>query len=109
MATTPCRTMTSFRAVGSATVRVVAFTSLVVAIATTFAAAGQAPPRRDGHGGAPLDEYNRALGVECSHCHVPDQWQDDSKQTKATARKMIEMVPLLNAKLRGVGEVTCWT
>src|SRR5918999_5272050 len=56
-------------------------------------------PRRDGHGRGPLDEYNRALGIECSHCHVPEQWQDESKPAKATARKMTDMVTLLNGKL----------
>jgi hypothetical protein len=71
--------------------------------------AGQAP-RADGHGRVPLDEYNKALGVDCSHCHVPDQWQDEGKAPKATARKMSEMVTLLNGKLlRGIGEVSCWT
>ena len=82
---------------------------LTLIMAASSSAAGQSAPRADGHGKAKLDEYNRSLGVECSHCHVPDQWQDDSKPAKATARKMIEMVPLLNAKLRGVGEVSCWT
>jgi hypothetical protein len=81
----------------------------IVAGTGSFSTARQAPPRSDGHGRAKLDEYNRALGVECSHCHVPDQWHDDSKAPKATARKMIEMVPLLNAKLRGIGEISCWT
>jgi hypothetical protein len=67
-------------------------------------------PRPDGHGRAALDDYNRALGVECSHCHVPDQWQDGSKPPLATARKMSEMVTLVNGKLlRGIGEVSCWT
>lgn len=70
---------------------------------------GQAPARRDGHGRARLDEFNRALGVDCAHCHEPDRWEDDSKAAKATARRMIEMVPALNAKLRGIGEVSCWT
>lgn len=82
---------------------------MAVVFLCTVSAAGQSPPRRDGHGRATLDEFNRALGVECSHCHVPDAWQDDSKPAKATARKMSEMVPLLNARLRGVGEVRCWT
>jgi hypothetical protein len=86
---------------------VVLFGALVWA--GTMSAGGQTPPRPDGHGRAKLDEYNRALGVECAHCHVPDQWQDDAKPAKATARKMIEMVPLLNGKLRGIGEVSCWT
>jgi cytochrome c553 len=83
---------------------------VVIIIAVTMSAAPSAQaPRKDGHGRAKLDEYNRALGVECSHCHVPDQWGDDSKAPKATARRMAEMVPQLNAKLRGVGEVSCWT
>jgi hypothetical protein len=76
----------------------------------TFATVAAQAPRADGHGRAALDEYNRALGVECSHCHVPDQWQDESKPPKATARKMSEMVALVNGKLlRGIGEVSCWT
>ena len=77
--------------------------------AAALSATGQTSPRADGHGKAKLDEYNRALGVECSHCHVPDAWQDESKPQKATARKMSEMVTALNAKLRGIGEVRCWT
>ena len=85
----------------------------VLAASMLFTAAtfveGQAP-RADGHGRAALDEYNKALGVDCAHCHVPDQWQDESKAPKATARKMTEMVTLLNGKLlRGIGEVNCWT
>jgi Photosynthetic reaction centre cytochrome C subunit len=88
-------------------VRHAALAILLVTVHTNPALAQT--PRPDGHGKAKLDEFNRALGVECSHCHVPDQWQDDSKPPKATARKMIEMVPLLNEKLRGVGEVACWT
>jgi hypothetical protein len=71
---------------------------------------GSETQRSDAHGSAPLEEYNKALGVDCAHCHVPDQWQDDTKPTKATARKMSEMVTLINGKLlRGVGEVSCWT
>lgn len=84
----------------------------MLAIAVLIAAepADAQAPRADGHGRAALDEYNRALGVECSHCHKPDQWQDESKPAKATARKMSEMVTLLNGKLlRGIGEVSCWT
>ena len=82
-------------------------TTLVVA--APVVAASQAP-RTDGHGSDGLDEYNRALGVECTHCHVQDQWQDDTKPPKATARQMREMVALINGKLlRGVGEVACWT
>ncbi len=87
---------------------VVLLGSIIVAGAGASSGA-QAPPPADSHGSFKLDDFNRWLGVECSHCHVPDQWQDDSKPPKATARKMMEMVPLLNGKLRGVGEVSCWT
>lgn len=87
-----------------------AVTAITLALCAVTSAAGQNAPRRDGHGGAPLDEYNRALGVECSHCHVPDQWADETVPAKAVARQMSEMVTLLNGKLlRGVGEVQCWT
>jgi hypothetical protein len=89
--------------------RALVLTLALIACAGPTSAAAQNPPRQDGHGRAKLDEFNRALGVECAHCHVPDQWADDSKPAKATARKMIEMVPLLNGKLRGVGEVSCRT
>ena len=84
---------------------------LVIVCAALATAAAQAPPRPDGHGrNGKLEDYNRALGVECSHCHVPDQWQDESKPTKEQARKMAEMVTVLNRKpLRGIGEVSCRT
>lgn len=53
--------------------------------------------------------FNRALGVDCSHCHVPDQWTDESKPTFAIARNMTRMVEVLNQKLDGVGKVSCST
>lgn len=95
----------------AAVVRLPPLTFLAVSVTAICAGvlSAQTPPRADGHGAFKLDDFNRSLGVECSHCHVPDQWQDDAKPPKATARRMIEMVPLLNEKLRGVGEVSCWT
>jgi Photosynthetic reaction centre cytochrome C subunit len=57
-----------------------------------------------------MEEYNRALGVECAHCHVPDQWADESKPQFATARNMNRMVGELNDRLlRDIGTVSCWT
>ena len=57
-----------------------------------------------------MEEYNRALGVECAHCHVPDQWADESKPQFATARNMNHMVGELNDRLlRDIGTVSCWT
>lgn len=81
----------------------------IVACAGGFSRAAQAPPRVDGHGSYKLDDFNRWLGVECSHCHVPDKWTDDSKPGKVMARKMIGMMPIVNGKLKGVGETTCWS
>lgn len=92
------------------TTRAVFASVFVLACLLAPTASAQTPPRADGHGSSKLDEYNRALGVECSHCHVPDQWGDDSKPAKAQARKMREMVTLLNdTMLKGVGQVRCWT
>lgn len=54
--------------------------------------------------------FNRALGVECAHCHVPDQWHEETKPAFTTARNMFRMVEHLNAnQLSAVGGVTCWT
>jgi hypothetical protein len=70
--------------------------------------AAQTPPRADGHGKYKLEDFNRWLGVECTHCHLADKWADDSKPAKVMARKMVGMMPVVNSNLRGVGEVTCW-
>lgn len=54
--------------------------------------------------------FAQALGVECAHCHVADEWKDASKPTYATAQKMSEMVRELNAnQLAGTKGVDCWT
>ena len=43
-----------------------------------------------------MEEYNRALGVGCAHCHVPDRWAEESKPQFATARNMNRMVAEVN-------------
>src|SRR5260370_40030519 len=54
--------------------------------------------------------FNRALGVECAFCHVPDQWENESKPQFATARKMFQMVKVLNEnQLAKTSGVSCWT
>ena len=56
------------------------------------------------------NDYNRALGVSCEHCHTADRWKDDSKPPFRTAVGMARMVAALNTgALKGVGEVACWT
>jgi hypothetical protein len=40
--------------------------------------------------------YARSLGVDCTHCHVPGQWESDEKPTKQIAREMVMMVGAIN-------------
>ena len=52
----------------------------------------------------------QSLGVNCSYCHVPDHFDDDSKKTKQTARKMMRMMNSINAgNFEGVRAVTCYS
>jgi hypothetical protein len=54
--------------------------------------------------------FNRALAVECAFCHVQDKWEDESKPQFATARKMFQMVKVLNEnQLAKTSGVSCWT
>jgi Photosynthetic reaction centre cytochrome C subunit len=55
-----------------------------------------------------MNRLTQSLGVDCSHCHVPDALDKDDKPAKQTARKMFEMVRTINATL-GVNRVTCYT
>jgi cytochrome c len=57
-----------------------------------------------------MREFNRALGVECGHCHVGERWRDDSKPAYAVSRNMYRMVREINERLLAdVGVVACWT
>jgi hypothetical protein len=49
--------------------------------------------------------YNRALGVNCDHCHVEDLWESDDKRPKRAARGMIALVNEINAKLETMDEI----
>jgi Photosynthetic reaction centre cytochrome C subunit len=40
--------------------------------------------------------YSRSLGVNCTHCHVVDQWEKEDKATKQVARDMILMTRAIN-------------
>lgn len=55
--------------------------------------------------------YNRALGVECTYCHVDGDWKNASKPQWQVAQNMGRMVQALNgeqlAKTSGVSCVTC--
>jgi len=57
-----------------------------------------------------MEAFSRALGVECTHCHVPDRWEDDAKPQFAIARNMYRMVKDLNAnQLAGLPGIVCWS
>ena len=54
--------------------------------------------------------FNRALGVECVHCHNPPASKAASKPTYLFAQRMMRMVDGLSVgKLREQGGITCWT
>ena len=57
-----------------------------------------------------MQAWSRALGVECTHCHVDGAWSDASKPVFAFAQRMNRMVSAINAgPLEEVGTVSCWT
>ena len=57
-----------------------------------------------------MQAFNQALSVECSYCHVPDQWHLEEKPQFATARGMFRMVGALgDGLLKDRGGLTCWT
>jgi len=59
---------------------------------------------------ATMDGFNKALGVECTFCHVTDQWHLEDKPQLATARGMYRMVAALSSGLlKDRGGLTCWT
>jgi hypothetical protein len=59
---------------------------------------------------ARMQEWSKALGVECSHCHVDDQWSLPYMPTFDLAYRMSKMVAELNAgPLKSMGGVTCNT
>jgi hypothetical protein len=43
--------------------------------------------------------YARSLGVNCTHCHVPDKWEAEDKNTKQIARDMAAMTGKINTEL----------
>ncbi len=43
--------------------------------------------------------FARSLGVNCTHCHVPDKWEAEDKPQKQTAREMAAMAARINGEL----------
>jgi len=56
-----------------------------------------------------MDFFANSLGVRCGHCHVPDQWEKDDKDTKKKAREMLSMVHgIIKEFYGGQGPIGCW-
>lgn len=53
--------------------------------------------------------FKASLGVDCTYCHIKDQFEKDDKPPKQVARKMISLVRETNGKLGGAARVTCFT
>ncbi|HEX5732593.1 MAG TPA: photosynthetic reaction center cytochrome c subunit family protein [Blastocatellia bacterium] len=53
--------------------------------------------------------FKNSLGVDCTYCHVKDQFEKDDKPAKQMGRKMIGLTRDWNAKLGGSTRVTCNT
>ena len=45
--------------------------------------------------------YARSLGVDCTHCHTPENWASDEKPQKMIARQMRAMSNTINGELLG--------
>ena len=43
--------------------------------------------------------FSRSLGVDCTHCHVPGEWEKEDKPTKQIAREMMTMTGQINREL----------
>jgi len=43
--------------------------------------------------------YGKSLGVSCTHCHVPGEWDKEEKTQKQTARDMSKMAATINNEL----------
>ncbi|MFI5311353.1 MAG: photosynthetic reaction center cytochrome c subunit family protein, partial [Gemmatimonadales bacterium] len=45
-----------------------------------------------------MDVYGRALSVNCTFCHIANQWDSDSLRAKKTTRIMITMLGAINTE-----------
>lgn len=46
-----------------------------------------------------MNSFSRALGVNCAHCHILNQWEKDDQPTKQVAREMITLTRTINNEL----------
>ena len=57
-----------------------------------------------------MQMFTKALGVDCAHCHVANEFEKDDKAAKQTARKMLRMVGSISREIyKGSTPVNCYT
>lgn len=117
------RALVSMRAVSTSFVLAFAATVLLSGQQQAPAPAGQVRTAEQQYKnikaltGTPANQLNLtmhgisgALGVDCVHCHVWEEFDKDVKPTKEVARRMITMVREMNEKFFGGAQmVTCYT
>jgi len=54
--------------------------------------------------------FSKCLGVDCTHCHVANEFEKDDKPAKLTARCMLKMVHKINGdNFPETQLISCWT
>ena len=54
--------------------------------------------------------FSRALGVDCTYCHVPGEFEKDDKPAKLTARKMLGLTGAISREIyKGPTSINCYT
>jgi hypothetical protein len=54
--------------------------------------------------------FTLSLGVDCSHCHVPGEFEKDDKPAKQTARKMLRLTGTIAREIyQGQSPINCYT
>ncbi len=53
-----------------------------------------------------MRSWTRALGVNCTYCHVPPQWEKDDMAPKVTARSMDKFEDDVNDLLKNIKSIT---
>jgi hypothetical protein len=84
--------------------------SAVIVLTSCLLAASLATVHAQDDVQARMQEWSKALGVECTHCHLEDQWSLAYLPTFDLAYRMSRMVNDLNAAaLKNYDGITCNT
>jgi hypothetical protein len=56
-----------------------------------------------------MESFRSALGVDCTYCHIQNQFERDDRPMKKVAREMIQLTRDTNTRMGGAARVTCNT